>query len=197
MRALWLVLLTTTLSACQLLPPHPGQKDSGAATQSTDPAQAADAARPSSLILSTPISDDNNSLQLTDWVSYQLYVARLPRTRQEALIQQFNPGKLHTLPASAQLQWAVLKLHLLPRRNLTQLGLLLERLIQTTDLNEDSRDYARQLALWVGQLQQYEKELAGLQEQLATVKESKLELEDKIRKLTDIEEILNQRQREP
>src|SRR5690606_19212667 len=99
--------------------------------------------------------------------------------------------------SSAQLQWAVLKLHLLPRRNLTQLSLLLERLIQTEDLNQGSRDYARQLALWVGQLQQYEKELAGLQEQLATVKESKLELEDKIRKLTDIEETLNQRQREP
>ena len=197
MRALWLVLLTTTLSACQLLPPQPWREDSGTAAQSADTTQATNKARPSSLILSTPINDDSHSLEIQDWVSYQLYVARLPRNRLEALTQQFDRSRLHTLSASAQLQWAVLKLHLLPRRNLTQLSLLLERLIQTEDLNQGSRDYARQLALWVGQLQLYEKELAGLQEQLATVKESKLELEDKIRKLTDIEETLNQRQREP
>jgi|SRR5690554_1836511 len=195
MRTLWLVLLTTTLSACQLLPHQPWQENSSVTSPPGN--EAAETARPSSLILSTPIEEDSNHLGLQDWVGYQLYVARLPRNRLEALMQHFDRSRLHTLPANAQLQWAVLKLHLIPRRNLTQLSLLLERLIQTSSLNEESRDYARQLALWVGQLQQYEKELAGLQEQLATAKESKLELEDKIRKLTDIEETLNQRQREP
>lgn len=194
MKTLFLVLLATTLSACQWLPNQPWQRDTTGSSQSELNA-GAESAAPSSLILSTPL-DDDSTLRLQDWISYQIYVARLPRNRLEALTQTFDRSRLHTMSANAQLQWAILKLHQPARRNLTQLSLMLERLIQTAELNEDSRDYARQLALWVGQLQQYEKEVAGLQEQLATAKESKLELEEKIRKLTDIEETLNQRQRE-
>lgn len=198
MRVIPLALILTMLAACQLIPPPPGQSDSGrsppsSATQQTN----TDQDQWAGTRLQTPIPEHSTTPALRDWVQYQLHIARLPPDQLDKLKGRFDPGQVQKLSPAAQLQWVLINLHHPQYRNLSQLTSLARDLATNRSLNEDSRNFAQQLLLWSDQLQRYEREAGTLREQLAEVRESKLELEQKIRKLSDIEETLNQRQREP
>ena len=195
MRRTLLLTLFALLGACQALPPTTGNQP---APDGTPSRETIDQARPEQITdgpLRTPYRAGDPLPELAQWLHYQIHTSALPRATLEQQWLQLERQRQRQDNPYVRLQYVVVNLHYPARRNLNQLFTLLQGLEQDRGLNEDSRQFARQLTLWTGQLLRKEADIAQLNRQLETEKILKQELEEKIRKLSDIEETLNQRQR--
>ncbi len=194
MRRTLLLTLFAFLGACQALYPTTGNQ----AAPDSAPAETTDQERPEASpdrLLRMPYQAGDPLPEITQWLNYQIHTSALPRAALEQQWLRLERQRQRKDNPYLRLQFAVVNLHYPARRNLAQLLPLLQRLEQDRGLNDDSKQFARQLTLWATQLQRKEADIAQLNRQLETEKILKQELEEKIRKLSDIEETLNQRQR--
>lgn len=189
MRSVLLPLLCLALAACQHWTPG------GDWTRGPDEA-AATAEIPSPIpSVQLPFQFDNRSPSLSQWLDYQLYVTSLSQPQKEELWRHLEPVEAGETD-DRRLMRAVLGLSYPARRRLNDIAATLDRLANEPELNLDSRRYAGLLQIWVEQLRRQDGEILRLRQQLAQERARKQELEEKIRKLSDIEETLNLRQRD-
>jgi hypothetical protein len=195
-----LTLILMAISGCQSLQPPAKQQSMPSETMAKEKesrerdTRAADGEFWDELP-DPPVLPHGKSLSLKGWMNFQLYVASLPRQKREQLVQLVKSNHQREGHAASKLQWIVAGFHHPPGRNMGALSYQLKSLAQDPSLNADGRLYAQWLGTWVDQAYQYELEMVRLRQALSTERKLKTELEEKIKRLSDIEETLNLRQR--